>query len=86
MGVQYRKKCVEEGMMLKTRKINFKFVQQTSQNPTSPSGEFPVPLAPPAQSQYQMAAGRRRKTRRHSKRMKTRRRKTRCKRRHTRKH
>ena len=88
-GVPVQKECVEEGMMFKTIKMNFKFVQQTSQNPTSPSGVFPAPLAPPAppaQSQYQMAAGRRRKTRRHSKRMKTRRRKTRCKRRHTRKH
>ena len=82
-GVPVQKECVEEGMMFKTIKMNFKFVQQTSKNPTSPSGVFP---APPAQSQYQMAAGRRRKTRRHSKRMKTRRHKTRRKRRNTRKH
>ena len=85
-GVPVQKECVEEGMMFKTSKMNFKFVQQTSKNPTSPSGVFPAPLAPPAQSQYQMAAGRRRKTRRHSKRMKTRRHKTRRKRRNTRKH
>lgn len=72
--------CVQEGRLFKKNKINFKFVQQTSQGPTPLTSQSPDPS-----KSSQVAAGRRR-TRRNIKRMKKYRPKSRRHRRRTRKH
>ena len=72
--------CVQEGRLFKKNKINFKFVQQTSQGPTPLTSQSQDP-----NKSSQVAAGRRR-TRRNIKRMKKHRPKSRRHRRRTRKH